>query len=1228
MGWGWAADGVGDPLVQQRRLPSVPLLPDGFTLLDPSGIGIAFTNFLAESRSLTNQIFLNGSGVAAGDVDGDGRCDVYWCGLDTPNRLYRNLGGWKFTDITQQAGVGCADQASTGAVFADVDGDGDLDLLVNGVARGTRLFLNDGQGLFREFTDESGLRSRFGSTSLALADVNGDGRLDLYVVNYRSDTMRDMPEMQFEARQTNGVYQLVSVNRRPVTEPDLQGRFTFTQGSGVLENGEADQLFLNRGGGRFSRVEWTDGTFRDDTGAPVATPYDWGLSALFRDLNGDGWPDLYVCNDFQSPDRIWLNDGRGRFQAISREAIRHTSLFSMGADVADLDRDGFYDIFVADMLSPDHERRQVQVMGPEAFAQVRGNQGARPQFPHNTLFWNRGDGTYAEGAHLSGVEASDWSWCPIFVDVDLDGFEDLLITTGHGRDAQNADVAAEIEREKKHRSMKFQEELALRRRFPVLDTPNAAFRNRGDRTFEPKGADWGFNSRRLSQGMALADLDSDGDLDVLVNCLNAPPLIYRNNAARPRVAVRLRGSEGNTGGVGAQIRIRIPGLPNQSQEMICGGRYLSGDESLRVFAGGWSTSRVALEVSWPRGQRTVLSNLPVNCLHEITEPSGKPSESSASPSAAPRLAPLLTDASSLVNHVHVDEAVDEFAVQPGLPRTVTDLGPSISWFDYNGDGWEDLLVGGGRKGQLGVYRNADGGRFVRQRAKQFEAPLDREVTSVLGWKQDADRAVLLMALANDEGAPAEQASLREFSVVTGMSREDFWKSEASSGPLALADTDGDGDLDVFLGMRHLVGKYPAPPSSILLNNQGERLVADPGFTHLLQRMGMVSAALFSDLDTNGTPDLVVACDWGPIRLFRRSPSGWAAWEPALHWSGPSGAHATNLTQLTGWWSSVTSGDFDGDGRPDLVAGNWGRNHFRNRFAARPVELRHGDTGQGGTLSLLESHWDDGLRKYVPAFDLGLLARTFPVLHERFPSFTSFSAVSTEEVLTQGFPSMATASAASFESIVLLNRGDSFEVRALPIPAQFAPIFGLGVGDLDGDGNQDVVASQNTFGVRPGESRQDAGASLVLLGDGSGQFRALRPVESGLAVHGEGRGVAVCDWDHDGRLDVAIGQHAGGTKLLRNARGAPCLRLRLTGGPRNPHAVGARVRAVLQAGNLGGVQEARLGNGGGSQDGMTLLLGNRGMIRALQVIWPNGQMETFDVPPAGLELNRTQPGAPR
>ena len=1200
----------------------------GFTEVAAAGIGIRFTNTLAEDRSLTNQIFLNGSGVAAGDVDGDGRCDLYFCGLDSPNALHRNVSGWRFEDITAPAGVACADQASTGAAFADVDGDGDLDLLVNGIARGTRLFLNDGKARFREATEQAGLRTTSGAVSMTLADIDGDGTLDLYVVNYRNDTMRDMPEMRFDVRVTNGVYQLLSVNDRPASSPDLRGRFTFDRSSGVLENGEADVLFRNSGHGRFIPVSWTNGAFLDESGSPIQTPYDWGLSAMFRDLNSDGAPDLYVCNDFQSPDRIWLNDSAGRFRAIARDAIRQTSLFSMGVDFADIDRDGHDDIFVADMLSPERARRQVQVMDPITFAQVRNPADDRPQSPRNTLFHNRGNGTYAEIAQLSGLAASDWSWCPAFLDVDLDGYEDLLITTGHWRDAQHADVAREIDDAKKQRQLPLLEQLRLRKRFPRLDQPNYAFRNRGNLTFEDASETWDFDSRRISHGMAFADLDNDGDLDIAINCLNDAPLLYRNDSPRPRIAIRLRGQSPNTRGVGSKIRVLTSGLPPQTQEMICAGRYLSSDDFLRTFAAQSETNRLTIEVTWRNGQRSVVENAPANSLYEIAEPRTAPIQN-PKPKTQKKAAPLFSDASHLLNHRHADEPFDDFALQPLLPHKLSQPGPGVTWFDFNNDGWDDLFIGAGRGGRLAVFRNTGDGGFVPQKAKPLESPVDGDLTTILGWRPDLTNAVLLMGLANYERTAVHAPGLRQFSIVTGESDDRLWQSTNCTGPLAMADCDADGDLDLFVGGRVVPGRYPEAASSALLRNTDGRLHFDAEASTAFAGIGLVSGAAFTDLDSDGWPELVLACESGPIRVFRNQRGKLALWNapvifpPSFRERGRAATlPASTLNELTGWWNSIAVADFDNDGRMDLVAGNWGRNTFRQNLM--PWRLYFGDVHGSGKLTVLETHHDPRMGSYVPTRDRGAVTAALPMLQERFPTFAAFSKASVTDLLAADLPPMSQVNVVTFDSVLLLNRGDHFVWRVLPIEAQFSPVFGVAAGDLDGDGNQDIFLAQNFFEVSTAESRQDAGCGLLLRGNGNGDFKAIPPGTSGLEIYGEGRGAALADFDHDGRLDLVVGQNRRATKFYRNAGASPGLRVHLRGAAKNPQAIGASVRAVPRNGTPAPAKEIRLGAGYWSQDSTDLILGNASEINALQIRWPNGVSERVPVSAGARLISRTQP----
>jgi len=1181
----------------------------GFSEVPPDRTGILFTNRLAVAHSITNQILLNGSGVAAGDVDGDGRCDLYFCGLDEPNALYRGLGEWRFEDATAVAGVACADQASMGAALADIDGDKDLDLLVTGLARGVRLFVNDGQGRFTEDTESAGLRGNSAGTTLSLADIDGDGDLDLYLGNYRSVTLRDEPSPRFAVSTANNQFELVAVNGRSVSSPELRGRFSVDRRFGVLEHGEADILYRNEGNGRFVAVDWTDGTFLGADGQAVAVPYDWTLSAMFHDINGDGAPDLYVCADFQSEDRIWINQGQGGFRALDALAMRHSSLFSMGVDFADIDRDGHDDFFVADMLSRQHALRQVQLGYFNPFLLSVGQVDSRPQYSRNMLFWNRDEGAYAEIAQFSGVEASDWCWCPVFLDVDLDGYEDLLLVTGHERDAQNVDVARQIDVLKQTKRMPHLEQLNLRRMFPRLATPNFAFRNDGQLRFTETGAAWGFDSPRVSQGICVADLDEDGDQDVVINCLNDGPLAYRNNSSAPRVAVRLRGRAPNTRGVGARIRVVQEGRPGQSQEVIAGGRYLSSDAPSRTFAAHASTP-LTVEVTWRSGRRSSVRQAAPNRLYLIGEPPENPSE----PAPSPKTPTLFDDVSHLLAHRHQDEPFNDFERQPLLPRTLSTLGPGVSWCDLDGDGRDDLLIGGGRGGTLKGWRNDPMTGLTPLAGEPFDAALAREQTTVLGWTLPGKGIVLTWGAATYEDTGTNASAVQSYDLQRKAWMEPLiWETGTSVGPLVAADVEGDGDLDLFVGGRVVPGRYPEAADSLLLVNEDGRLRPDPRAVDALREVGLVSSAVWSDLDGDGLPELVLAIEWGPIRILRWGQNGFAEITDAL-----------GFGKLTGWWNSVAAGDFDGDGRMDLVAGNWGRNTRYESVLPDQIRLYYGDLAGEPFLEVIDAYTAPELGKVVPWRDWETLARSIPSLRERYRSFTDFSAVGMEELL-EPYRDHRVLSVNTLDSMVFLNRGDRFEGRPLPLVAQLSPVFGLGVADFNGDGRKDLVLSRNFFGVSADATRLDAGGTLLLRGDGQGGFKAVNSTVSGLRSYGEGRGAAVCDYDQDGRVDVVIGQHAGTTRLFRNTTGRPGLRVRVLGLPGNPTAVGAVLRPVYAGSESGGNEsrgpawEIHAGGGYWSQDSAVAVLGAPAKIRAIDVRWPGGREERVQVSPGVQEL---------
>jgi hypothetical protein len=1186
----------------------------GFTLLPPAQTGVTFTNRLDPARSVTNQIYFNGSGVAAGDADGDGCCDLYFCGLDAPNALYRNQGDWRFEDIAARAGVDCPGLDCTGAAFADLDGDADLDLAVNTIGAGTRVFLNDGRG---SFTPHATLNPGRAGHSLALADVDGDGDLDLYVANYRATTLRDMPGTKFRVNVVDGRPVITHVNDRPVTEPDLEGRYSVDAQGRVTEFGEPDAFYLNDGRADFMVVSWTGGAFLDEDGRPLSRPpYDWSLSVLLRDFNGDGAPDLYTCSDFSPPDRFWLNDGRGRFRLAPRLALRTTSMFSMGLDVADVNRDGLDDVFVSDMLSRSHLRRMVQVGDLVPVVLEVGRVDDRPQYLRNVLQLNRGDGTYAELGRFACVAASEWTWCPVFVDVDLDGYEDLLVTTGHERDAMNGDIADQVRAARLRQDMSRRQMLELGRLFPPLATPNVAFRNRGDLTFEEVSEAWGYATPGVSQGQALADLDNDGDPDLAINNLNGVAGLYRNETTAPRLAVRLRGRPPNTGGIGA--RLAVEGGPvRQTQEMIAGGHYLSASELQRVFAAGRATNRLRLEVTWRSGARSMVTNVPANHVIEVDEAAAN-SSAQASPDTSAPPPPLFADASDRLGHRHEENTFDDFARQPLLPRKLSQLGPGATWADVNGDGADDLILASGNGGTLALYLNDGRGGFTRSRPPPVHHAVTRDQTTVLAWPRGPGDVVLVAGSANYEDALEIGPVARQYELATGRMDDSLPPAAWSAGALALADVDADGDLDLLVAGRCTGERYPEPASAWLFRQENGRWVRDEAASRLLERVGLVTGALFSDLTGDGWPELVLACEWGPVRLFRNDHGQLVGWDPPLRGGPPDAPPAASLGDLTGWWQGVAAGDLDGDGRLDLVVANWGWNTFHRPSPAHPLRLYFGDFDDNGTLDLIEAAWNEELGREVPLRGLQTLRAALPFLADVTPTYERYGRSGVRDLLGERYERAGRLEARTLASLVLLNRGDHFEARPLPPEAQWAPAFGVCVADFDGDGAEDLFLSQNFFAVPPDHWRYDAGRGLLLRGDGRGGLAPMPGQASGLAVYGEQRGCAVADFDGDGRADLVVTQNGNQTRLFRNVGARPGLRVRLQGPPGNRPGIGAVVRARWGE-RLGPAREIRAGSGWWSQDSAMPVLATPAAASAIQVRWPGGRETTAAVPAGAREV---------
>ena len=1187
-------------------LASAPLVVSqkgkaGFRRLLSAKTGIEFKNLLDNERSIRNRNLLSGSGVAAGDFDGDGWCDLYFCGLDNGNRLYRNLGDWKFEDVTERTGVACAGQDSTAAGFADVDGDGDLDLLVNALGRGTRLFRNDGNFKLVEITTRCGLASTAGSMSMTLADIDGDGDLDLYVANFHPTTIKDRPNTKIRVNLVNGRPVVQSVNGVSIDEPKLKGRYEISQSRDILEYGEPDFLFINDGSGNFTKADYLE-RFRDENGERLAKPpMDWGLAARFADINQDGSPDLYVCNDLFTPDRIWMNDGKGRFRAIAKLAIRNTSTFSMGVDFADYDRDGDTDFFVVDMLSRNHEMQHVQISEMVSKNEPHTLLNSRPQISRNTLQVNRGDNTFAELAYYANVEASEWSWGPIFLDVDLDGYEDILVTNGQLRDFQNADMAAKIEAEKKRGALSQKDILNLISLFPDLRTQNVAFKNNRDGTFSDFSVEWGFAEPGISQGMALADLDNDGDMDVVMNNLLEEAGIYENLATGLRVRVELRGLNGNQFGIGSKVALR-QGWSVQQQEIISGGRYLSSGQPVRSF--GVPTGDFEITVSWPSGRISQLKSPKANFAYIITEPD----EPALAKPVQPHPTPLFKDVSGALGHSHFDEPFLDFRRQLLIPFKYSQPGPGLCWHDINRDGWDDLIISSGTGRRLAMFRNEKDGAF-KSITSPILKPTSWDQTMVLPFAPADGAPALMTGVSNYESGSAELPSIMSYDFAGRKVSEIRTGEMSSTGPMCQADLDGDGDLDLFVGGRIVPGQYPSPANSVLLENRESKFVV----AHEWPKLGMVQGAVFSDITGDSRPELILSLHWDSLRVYSWEKGSWKAREITRE---------LGLESHRGWWNGVATGDFNNDGRIDIAATNWGLNWRNKPTPSNPIRVYHGDMDGDGAVDAIESIRRNG--KWQPERRLGVLRAAIPLVGERVSSFAQVGKSSVEQVFGELLESASILEAVEFRSMIFLNLKDGMKPVELPPEAQWAPGFGVIAEDFDGDRNQDLFIAQNFFATNPEYSRCDAGRGLLMLGDGHGGFEAIAASQSGVVAYGEQRACAVSDFNRDGRMDLAIGQNNAQTKLLLNNTGVAGIRVRLKGPTQNPAAVGAKVTLQITE-NHTLTKEVQSGSGYWAVNSSVLILPKLGRAHELTLAWPSGREVNYKIPGDIRELQLQESG---
>ena len=681
----------------------------GFKSLSSSETGINFVNQITEDEIAENRHYLNGSGVAAGDIDGDGLVDLYFAGLNSSNKLYKNLGGMKFEDITDQAGVAHEGFYSTGVVFSDVNGNGHLDLLVTAMHGENTLYLNDGNGNYTR-AENSGLGIAQGSNTMALADISGNGYPDLYITRYKEQSVKDV----YTTEELDWSNILAEPLRQPTDHytliPPFDEHYELVRQEGALtgisEIGRVDELYFNNGG-RFEKISDTESTFLDADGQPFGLQPDWGLTAKFQDLNNDGLQDLYVCNDFHTPDRIWFNQGDSTFRAMGWQAVRNLSYSCMAVDFSDVNRDGRQDIFTTEMLDTEHHRRLSQVGSLDHVSIPVGDIESRPLYNRNSMYLQREDGTFTETSRLSALGATGWSWATRFMDIDLDGYEDLIVATGYLYNILDIDAQFSMVRNRRNMDEHFMEFLNL---VEPLNLQNRLLKNNGVSAgetapvFSDVSSDWGFSDFDVSQGMALSDLNNDGALDVIINRMNAVAAIYENRTTAPRIAVRLKGKSPNTQAIGAKIEF-TGGPVQQTKEISVGGDYASGSDPLVMFAADSDNPAHTIHITWPDGSVSLIDSVKANRMYEIDQGAIKlqdiPTETVHSVDSS---ASLFEDISDQLGHFHHEDSFSDFEIQPLLPMKLSQQGPGVAWLDITGDGNDDLLISSGKGGRLAVFQ--------------------------------------------------------------------------------------------------------------------------------------------------------------------------------------------------------------------------------------------------------------------------------------------------------------------------------------------------------------------------------------------------------------------------------------------------------------------------------------------------------------------------------------------
>jgi hypothetical protein len=1069
-----------------RPRPAAPAGALPFEILPPDQTGVTVSNQYSDPRMWGDrfrELTLGAveTGIAVADFDRDGMPDIFVVSRNGPCALYRQTAPFKFVNVAAAAGVDCTQNGPgsvTSATVVDINQDGWPDLYVCRFDAPNLLFVNNGDGTFTEKAKEYGLDVKDASVEATFADYDGDGQLDCFIL-------------------TN----VLDFSKTP------QGRRNY--------------LFHNNGNGTFTDVSKKAGI--------------WGLSqghtAIWFDANQDGWPDLYIANDFETPDRFYMNNGDGTFTDVVDEKLPHVAYFSMGADSGDLNNDGLIDFMVADMRDRTHTGYMtgLEEMGRGLWEMERVPE-LIPQYMWDSLYINTGTDRYQEIAHLAGVDATGWTWAARMADLTNSGREDLFFTGGMIRNFTNPDLV-----DRQNLAPNENARGAIWKNSPVRNEHTLAFENLGDLKFRDVSAEWGLDRMGVAFGCAIVDLTGNGNLDIVYNTYDGPPVVIRNNTTSGhRVEVKLMGRAPNLDAIGAEVRIETASGVQVRQLYTERGIVTSEPATIHFGLGG-DTSVAKMTIHWPNGQVQVLEDLPGDNLLTIRQPALAAGETAHRPPAHltqpadPKALYVENAKARGIDFTDGSQVADEFSRQRLLPRRLGLGGPALAVADVNGDGIADLFVSG-TNGQTGMlYLGQPDGSFKTSPSQPWAQVKDVDnVGAVFFDATGSGRADLFITsggVRHDRGDPAldNQLYLNDGKGnFTAAPAGTLPENGESTAVVAAADFDGNGKTGLFVGGRVVPGRWPATPRSALLRNIGGRFVdvtddLAPG----LKNIGMVTAAVWADMDHDGRPDLLVATEWGPVSYFHNTGHGFENW-----------TEKAGLSGRTGWWSALAVADLTGDGRLSIIAGNVGLNTKYHASAAEPTVVFSGDLDGTGREQLVEAQYEDG--KLYPVRGRSKLAYAFPWIPRKFPTFDSFAHATVSDIFAADRLSKAQRVAATelASGVYLRNADGTFGWRPLPSVAQISPINGIVARDLDGDGTVDLYCVGNNFGPEPSTGRFDGGVGTLLKGDGKGGFTPIPAYKSGLLAAGDARAaVSLSLPGQKGPPSIAVSQSNGPVLLF-------------------------------------------------------------------------------------------------